>query len=53
MPTISLEGNKLVKIVAPYGFAGSDDFKDHPVVSGYPVVRYHRVRHLGHTRHRS
>jgi hypothetical protein len=48
-PTISLEGRKLVRIVAPYGFTGSSDFKDHPVVSGHPWYR-HRVRHLPRVR---
>ena len=44
-PAISLSGRKPVRIEAPYGFTGSSDFKDHPVVSGYRVP-HHRRRHL-------
>jgi hypothetical protein len=49
-PAISLAvGGKSVKIVAPYGFTGSSDFKDHPVVSGY-YPRRCRGRHLARAR---
>ena len=48
-PAISLSGRKSVRIEAPYGFTGSSDFKDHPVVSGYRVP-HHRRRHLARVR---
>jgi hypothetical protein len=40
---LSIVRGSMVRIVAPYGTVGSDDFKDHPVISGvtgYPW--YHR-----------
>jgi len=53
---LSRDRGSTVRIVAPYGTVGSDDFKDHPVISGvtgYPwhYRRYYSRRYV-HRHHR-
>jgi hypothetical protein len=53
---LSIQKGNTVLVVAPYGTVGSDDFKDHPVISGvtgYPwhYRRYYSRRYV-HRHHR-
>jgi hypothetical protein len=43
----------VTNVVPPFGTTASDDFKDHPVPSGVPMIGPSQHRHLRHAvRHR-